>query len=278
MSAIVAIALALPAAASADEASVDMFSTAFNPAQLTVVAGDTVTWRNGDIVVHDVKGAAFTSGIIGRFESFSQRFDTPGTQAYVCTLHLGMAAQLEVLAAQLTAPTGAAYAGETIELKGRTASGAAVTLERDAGGGAWQPAGTVTAASNGTFKASVEAAAGYRARTAGGESPAVAATVLPVPNVKLKAAKGPPAGDDDAGRQGPRRALRAAQGERLARLRHQEARRGGARLRGRARRQAARRADARQDRARHEQDAPALSGGRAHCPPAGDAQALEAAL
>ena len=57
-----AVALASPAAAHAEEAQVDMFSTAFNPAKLTVVAGDTVTWRNGDIVVHDVKGAGFTSG------------------------------------------------------------------------------------------------------------------------------------------------------------------------------------------------------------------------
>ena len=103
---IAAAALALPAAAHAEEAQVDMFSTAFNPAKLTVVAGDTVTWRNGDIVVHDVKGAGFTSGVIGRFESFSQRFDAPGTQVYLCSLHLGMSAQLEVLAAQLTAPGG----------------------------------------------------------------------------------------------------------------------------------------------------------------------------
>ena len=71
-----------------------------------MVAGDTVTWRNGDIVVHDVKGADFSSGVIGRFESFSQRFDAPGTVNYLCSLHLGMGAQLEVLAAQLTAPGG----------------------------------------------------------------------------------------------------------------------------------------------------------------------------
>ena len=183
-----AVALALPSAARADEAQVDMFQTQFNPAALTVVAGDTVTWRNGDIVVHDVKGGAFTSGIIGRFESFSQRFDTPGTVNYLCSLHLGMGARLEVLAAQLTAPAGTFYAGETVELKGRTAPGSAVTLEREAGG--WQPAGSVTARADGTFKAKVEAAAGYRARTAAGESPAVTATLLGAPRVKLTAAKG----------------------------------------------------------------------------------------
>ena len=36
----------------------------------------------------------------------------------MCSLHLGMGAQLEVLAAKLTAPAGTAYAGETIELRG----------------------------------------------------------------------------------------------------------------------------------------------------------------
>ena len=56
------LALALPAAARADEAQVDMFQTQFIPAKLTVVAGDTVTWRNGDIVVHDVKGATSPPG------------------------------------------------------------------------------------------------------------------------------------------------------------------------------------------------------------------------
>jgi plastocyanin len=185
---VAAVALALPAAAGAEEAQVDLFQTQFTPAKLTVVAGDTVTWRNGDIVVHDVKGAAFASGVIGRFESFSQRFDAPGTVKYLCSLHLGMGAELEVLAAQLTAPAGTFYAGETVELRGRTAPGSAVTLERDAGG--WKAAGTVTAAPDGAFKAKVEAASGYRARTAGGESPAVSATLEPAPKVKLRAAEG----------------------------------------------------------------------------------------
>jgi plastocyanin len=184
----VALALALPAAAQGEEAQVDLFATAFNPATLTVVAGDTVTWRNGDIVVHDVKGPGFSSGVIGRFESFSQRVETPGTVSYVCSLHLGMGAQLEVLAAKLQAPSPAAFKGETVALQGRSAPGAAVTIERDAGG--WQPAGTVTAGADGTFKASVTAAKGYRARTTGGESPAVAAKLLPAPKVMLTAAEG----------------------------------------------------------------------------------------
>ena len=252
-----ALALASPAAAHAEEAQVDMFSTAFNPAKLTVVAGDTVTWRNGDIVVHDVKGPSFTSGVVGRFESFSQRFDTPGTVNYLCSLHLGMGAQLEVLAAQLTAPAGTFYAGETVELKGRTAPGSAVTLEREAGG--WQPAGSVTASADGTFTARVEAATGYRARTAGGESPAVTATVLRLPKVKLRAAKGRLKVSTTPAAKGLTARFEERQDKRVARLRHGEARRGGERLGQRARGQAARRAHPRQVRARDQQVDPALT-------------------
>ena len=154
---IAAAALALPTAAHAEEAQVDMFSTAFNPAKLTVVAGDTVTWRNGDIVVHDVKGGTFTSGIIGRFESFSQRFDTAGTVNYLCSLHLGMGRAARGAGGAADRAGRVGLRGRDDELKGRTMPGAVVTLERDAGG--WQPAGSVTASADGTFKASVEAAA-----------------------------------------------------------------------------------------------------------------------
>ena len=186
--AIAAVALALPAAAHAEEAQVDMFATAFNPAKLTVVAGDTVTWRNGDIVVHDVKGAAFTSGVIERFGSFSQRFDTPGTQTYLCSLHLGMSAQLEVLAAQLDAPDGSRLRRRDDRAQGpdRARRGGDARARRAAAGSRRAP----SRRRDGTLKASVEAAAGYRARTAAGESPAVTATVLQLPKVKLSAAKG----------------------------------------------------------------------------------------
>ena len=165
-----------------------MFQTAFNPAKLTVVAGDTVTWRNGDIVVHDVKGRAFTSGVIGRFGSFSQRFDTPGH------------GELPVQPAPRDGgaaggPRGAAdrAGGDLLRGRDRRAEGA----HRPRLGGHARARGRRLAArgqrhggADGTFKASVEAAAGYRARTAAGESPAVTATVLRRPKVKLRAAKG----------------------------------------------------------------------------------------
>lgn len=182
-----AVALALPAAAHAETASVDMFGSAFTPASVTVVAGDSVSWRNGDIAVHDVKSATFASGLVARFASFTQRFDAPGTVAYVCGLHIGMNGQVDVLAAKLEAPAGEAFAGETITLRGRTAPGTAtVTIEA---GPAWTPAATVTPNAVGSFKTSVEAATSYRARTAAGVSPEVTATVRKAPKIKLRVAK-----------------------------------------------------------------------------------------
>lgn len=189
--ALAAAAALTPSAAHAGTTTVDMFGTAFRPSAVTVVAGDSVQWRNGDLVPHDVKAANVASGIVARFDSFTQRFDAPGAQPYLCTLHPQMTGRVDVLAATLSAPTGAAFAGEEIALKGRTAPGtASVAIERDAGDGSWRASATATPAANGSFRATVEAASGYRARTAAGESPAVGATVLPAPKVRLTAAKG----------------------------------------------------------------------------------------
>jgi len=180
-----ALALALPQTAGAQELVV-MFNSAFSPAEVTVVAGDSVTWRNGDLVVHDVRGPGFNSGLIQRFMGFTQRFDTPGTQAYVCGLHPGMAGQVDVLAAQLTTPRGTFFHGEPVLLRGRAAPNTTVTIVDGAGA----TAGTATANSGGAFKATVRAEASYRARTALGDSPAATLTVRPAPAVKLHAVRG----------------------------------------------------------------------------------------
>jgi plastocyanin len=63
-------------------------NNAFDPKELTVAAGDTVTWTNGDAMLHDVdidglgKSKALRQG-----ETFTQTFDRPGTYGYDCDLH-----------------------------------------------------------------------------------------------------------------------------------------------------------------------------------------------
>jgi plastocyanin len=73
--------------------NVTMEGTAFNPAEITIQAGDTVTWTNEDSFGHDVTGDDFKSGDaggIGNGDTFEHTFDTAGTFDYVCTVHPGM--------------------------------------------------------------------------------------------------------------------------------------------------------------------------------------------
>lgn len=73
---------------------------AFGPATLAVKMGTTVTWTNQDADPHTVtsqgsggplKSAALTTG-----QSYSYTFTTPGTYAYLCTIHPFMTAKVTV--------------------------------------------------------------------------------------------------------------------------------------------------------------------------------------
>lgn len=61
----------------------------FAPASLTVEAGSTVTWTNQDDEPHTVvsDSGLFRSGALDTKESFSFRFDQPGTYHYACSIH-----------------------------------------------------------------------------------------------------------------------------------------------------------------------------------------------
>ena len=61
----------------------------FSPATLTVAAGTTVTWSNRDEEPHTVvsETGLFRSAALDTNESFSFRFDQPGTYRFVCSIH-----------------------------------------------------------------------------------------------------------------------------------------------------------------------------------------------
>jgi plastocyanin len=66
---------------------------AFNPAEIDVTVGGTVTWTNEDGATHTVKSAddAFTeSAGLDQGASFSHTFDQAGTFAYICGIHKAM--------------------------------------------------------------------------------------------------------------------------------------------------------------------------------------------
>jgi len=83
---------------------VSMKGLAFEPADVTVKAGDTVTWTNDEAVGHDVTkeggpGPEFSSGDPGGMQegdTFEQTFDMPGMIEYVCTVHSNMTGTVNV--------------------------------------------------------------------------------------------------------------------------------------------------------------------------------------
>jgi YVTN family beta-propeller protein len=75
---------------------------AFEPAQITVKAGERVTWQNDDGAPH---GVVFKDGSTGidlllPGKAFARSFDKPGVYDYVCSVHPYMTARVTVVAAQ----------------------------------------------------------------------------------------------------------------------------------------------------------------------------------
>ena len=65
---------------------------AFNPENLTISVGDSVTWINQDYGTdHTVTAddGSVDSGVMPENEQFTFKFDTPGTYAYYCQFHGG---------------------------------------------------------------------------------------------------------------------------------------------------------------------------------------------
>ena len=184
-------ALAGPAAARAETTTITIPGKYFDPARATAVAGDLITFRNNDLVTHDVRfaGGVFDSGPIARFTSWSQPFDQPGSYPYVCTLHAFMSGQLDVLAATLAASPDGVLAGEPLTLSGRAPAGTAyVGVEQSVSGGEWKAAGDgATPADDGTYTASVPAVEGasYRVTTPAGPSQVVTPRVTARVDVHL---------------------------------------------------------------------------------------------
>ena len=170
--------LALPAAATADTTTITMPGKYFDPARSTSVAGDLVLFKNSDLVTHDVRiaGGVFDSGPIARFTSWSQQIDQPGSYPFICTIHVFMSGNLDVLAATIAAAPDGVLAGEPLTLSGRAPAGTArLGVEQSVSGGEWSEVGAAAPAPDGSYETSVPAVEGasYRVTTPAGPSPAV---------------------------------------------------------------------------------------------------------
>ena len=71
---------------------------AFQPDELDVAAGATVTWMNTDSVAHTSTSdaAGWNSGTIAPGGQFSTTFQTAGTFSYHCAIHPGMIGKVVV--------------------------------------------------------------------------------------------------------------------------------------------------------------------------------------
>jgi plastocyanin len=174
------IAAALAAAAMAHGTTVGIGYSAFLPPQVTVLAGDTVSWHNGSLREHTVTGPDFASGALpAHLGGFSHTFTAPGAVKYVCTIHPGMSGEVDVESLLLDRPAPA-LRGRPLVLSGRAEAGVdRVRLERDLGAG-FREVAQAPVDGDGMFRAVVPAAssAAYRA-VADGErvSPAVRVVV-----------------------------------------------------------------------------------------------------
>jgi plastocyanin len=79
--------------------TVDMKNIQFEPKDITVDQGQTITWKNLDTVDHDVvadSGADFKSDQFGNGGTFEFTADQAGKIEYECTLHPGMTGTITV--------------------------------------------------------------------------------------------------------------------------------------------------------------------------------------
>jgi plastocyanin len=97
------------AAAAPVTVNIDMASFKFAPAEISIPAGSTVIWTNKDAAKHDVVADdnSFESPVLDKGQTYTRKFDTPGTITYFCKFHgspgQGMIGKLVVTPAQAVA-------------------------------------------------------------------------------------------------------------------------------------------------------------------------------
>jgi len=98
---VVAVALLVPlltpGPALAEDHKNEIKGLAFNPDEITVRAGDSVTWINQDSDRHHLMGDGFESKDLAHGATFTTEFPEPAHLAYHCTIHTYMEGKIVVL-------------------------------------------------------------------------------------------------------------------------------------------------------------------------------------
>jgi plastocyanin len=156
-------ALVAPAGSIAveDGPTVSMAYAAFQPPQLTALAGETVMWHNQSFRAHTVTAddGSFDSGDLASGATFAVTAPAgPGMYMYHCRIHAGMTGELDVRRVILAPlPIAPVPAGQPVQLSGRTADPQSpVSIEADLGAG-FHAVATAQPAADGSWKATVPA-------------------------------------------------------------------------------------------------------------------------
>jgi plastocyanin len=92
-----ALSLCLSDAHAVETTNVMIDNFTFEPAQLTVKVGTTVTWKNRDDIPHTVVSAGkFRSKTMDTDDSYSFTFTAAGDYKYFCSLHPHMTGTVKV--------------------------------------------------------------------------------------------------------------------------------------------------------------------------------------
>jgi plastocyanin len=134
------------AAGTTGPVGVSIVYRAYQPSDLTVGLGQTVTWRNGTLDKHTVTSVdgLFNSGVMVTGSSFSVTFTKAGTFDYKCTIHPTMHGSVLVLpiaagtvVVSVTRRRLSGGEGVVVHVQAARAD-ARVLLQASGGGGAWQ--------------------------------------------------------------------------------------------------------------------------------------------
>jgi plastocyanin len=132
------------ATASAASASVRIGDYFFKPKDVTISAGDSVTWKNTGKVPegHTVTGDGFDSGVLKSGDTYTHTFSTAGSFDYVCTIHPNMHGTVTVTASASGAGNGGGGGGSSSSSGAGSSSGggsSGVGFDNSDSGGASAP-------------------------------------------------------------------------------------------------------------------------------------------
>jgi plastocyanin len=164
-------------------AGVTIEYASYQPRQLDVLMGDTVTWTNVSARGHTVtaEDGAFDSGRVNGDEHFVHTFAETGAYPYYCRLHPTIRGEVDAHELLLDPQPETAAPGRSFPLGGRAAlpQGSDVAIEADSGSGYTQVADASVGA-DGSFSADVTPATTTRYRAVSGAqaSPSVELIVV----------------------------------------------------------------------------------------------------